>query len=56
MERVVHKAKNFEHARRWDVAQQLAMTPEERQAVARELKRRAFGGENPDVREAERAK
>ncbi len=52
----VHIARSFEEADAWDVQQQLAMTPEERQAAARELERRVYGDDCPDTRESERAK
>ncbi len=51
----VHIAKGFEEADQWDVQQQLAMTPEERQAAARELRRRVYGKDCPDIRESERS-
>jgi len=54
MKRVVHKAKDFTEADRWDVHQQKVMTVEERQAAAKELKERAYGKDRPDVREVER--
>ncbi len=54
LEREVHKAKSFDEAARWDRAQQLAMTPDERLEAARVLRERAFGADVPDVREAER--
>jgi len=51
MERIVNIAKNYSEAEDWDIAQQLAMTPEERQAVARELRIRYYGETCKDVRE-----
>lgn len=56
MKRIVHKSKNYEEADRWDKRQQKQMTPEERQAAAKELKRRVYGENPPDVRESERSK
>jgi hypothetical protein len=56
MERVVHKSHSFDEAREWDIQQQLEMTPEERQRVARTLRDRAYGADAPDVREAERGR
>jgi len=53
MERTVHKTKNFQHADQWDIEQHRKMSSEKRQAVAKELKRRVYGNENPDVRQAE---
>lgn len=49
LERVFHKSRSFEEAEEWDVEQQLTMTPEQRQAAARELKRRFYGDNRPDV-------
>lgn len=54
MERVVHVSRAHDEARRWDIVQQQRATPEERQAAARELKRRAYGDSPPDLRESER--
>jgi hypothetical protein len=53
-DRTVHKARGFDEARRWDIEQHVSATHEERQATARELKRRVYGDGAPDVREAER--
>jgi hypothetical protein len=50
LERVVHKSRSFAEAEEWDIAQQLGLTPEQRQAIARELKRRFWGDKRPDVR------
>ena len=50
MERVVNKASCHEEARRWDIQQQVSMTPEQRLRAARELKDRAFPSEAKDVR------
>ena len=54
MERVVHVARSFEEARALDIAQQVAMTPEERRRVARELRERVYGSRCPDVRDVHR--
>jgi hypothetical protein len=51
MKRIVHKAKSHREAHEWDIAQQIRMSPEERQRIASELKRRFYGSKNPDVRE-----
>lgn len=56
MERVVNKSKNAREAENWDIKQQIAMTPGERQEAARILKERVYGKDNPDVKEAERNK
>lgn len=52
MERIVNKAKNHKDAEEWDVAQQIGMTYEQRQEIARELRTRFFGSDNVDVRES----
>ena len=46
----VHKSRSFREAQEWDVAQQLSMTPEKRREAARELQRRFYGLQCPDVR------
>ena len=51
MERVVHKSNSHARAAEWDIEQQVAMSPAERQRGARELKERAFGSDTKDVRE-----
>jgi len=51
MKRVFNKAKNNSQAEKWDIMQQLKMTPEQRIAVARELRERFYGKNVPDVRE-----
>ena len=54
MERVVHKSRSFEEADRWDIQQQVQMTPRERMRVARQLKDRAYPPDSEDVRECHR--
>ena len=56
VDRTVHKSTSFADAARWDRAQHQAMTPDQRLAVAKELRDRAYGTDAPDVREAERRK
>ena len=56
MDREAHKSTSFEVADRWDKQQQWAMTPDERLAIAKELRDRFFGVDCPDVREVERSK
>jgi ribosomal protein L17 len=55
MERMINKAKNNKEAEKRDIIQQIKMTPEQRQKIAKELKRRFYGNNTPDVRESERA-
>jgi hypothetical protein len=50
MKRAVHKAKNYGEARKWDVLQQVMMSPEDRQQIAKELRRRFYGNRNPNIR------
>jgi hypothetical protein len=54
MERAFHKSRSFKDAEEWDVLQNVRMTPEERQTVASEIKKRVYGKEAPDVREVHR--
>jgi hypothetical protein len=54
MERIVHKASSFQEADRWDVEQQVSMSPEERLRAARVLKDRAFPADSKDVRACHR--
>lgn len=54
MERVVHKASSHEEAHRWDVEQQVSMSPEERLRASRQLKDRAYPADAKDVRECHR--
>ena len=48
---VVNIAKSFAEAERWDIEQQIGMTPNERLAVLRVLKDRVYGLVTKDVRE-----
>lgn len=54
MEPIIHKAKNFREAEAWDIEQQIRMTPEERQKIARQLRERYYGENLPDVRDKNR--
>ena len=47
-----HKSHSFREAEEWDIAQQLSMTPEERRRAARELQKRFYGDQCPEVRES----
>jgi hypothetical protein len=51
MKRVVRKFKSFSEAERFEIQEQISMTPEQRQAVAQALKARVFGRTAPDVRD-----
>ena len=52
MKKIVHIAKNHKEAEAWDVQQQISMTPDQRQKIAWELKRRFYGSNTPDVRQS----
>lgn len=54
VERIAHVARSFREAADRDKAQQRVMTPDERLAIAKTLRDRAFGTDCPDVREPER--
>lgn len=56
MERIVNKARGFAAADEWDIRQQVALTPQQRQRAAHELKVRVHGPSSPDVRAWHRRK
>lgn len=51
MKRIFNKAKDYEGAEEWDIQQQVKMSPEERQLISKELKKKAYGNNSPDVRD-----
>jgi hypothetical protein len=51
LKRILHKAKDFREAEEWDILQAVQMTPDERQEAAKELVKRVYGTDTPDVRE-----
>jgi len=51
MERVVHIARSFEEADRYDRAQSRQLTANERIKISRRLQRRVFGNNCIDIRE-----
>ena len=51
MERIVHKTKNFKDAEKYNINQNISMSPEQRQAAAKKIKERVYGKSNPDIRE-----
>lgn len=56
MEWIVNITKSKKEADEWDIQQQIKLTPEERQKIAKELKRR-FYEENPsDVKSTRKYK
>ena len=56
MERIVNKSYDFESAAEWDIAQQVDMSPQERQRVSRLLKEKFYGSDTMDVRACHREK
>lgn len=56
MKRVVNISKSAKEAEEWDIRQQISMTPAQRQEAARLLKRRVYGENCLDIKEAERKK
>lgn len=52
MERIVYKAKSHKEAGEWDILQQINMKPEERQRIAKELKKKVYGTHTKDIRKA----
>ncbi len=50
MERIVNKAKNHKEAEKWDILQQINMKPEERQRIAKMLKKKVYGTQTKDIR------
>jgi hypothetical protein len=51
---VVNVARDFGEAEEWDIRQQVSMSPDERQQIAKELRERCFGTDSPDVRDVHR--
>jgi hypothetical protein len=56
MERIVVKLNSFKEAEEADILQQLSLTPEERQSIAKTLKIRVYGENPPDIRDSTRCK
>ena len=50
IKRVLHKFNSHQEAEAWNRKQYAGMTPEQRQDIALELRRRAYGENVPDVR------
>jgi len=50
MERVFRKSSSFKKSEKEDIEYYVNLSVDERQAIARELKRRAFGDHAPDIR------
>ena len=56
VERIAKKSRTFREADRWDVNQNVALTPEQRIQIAHALRKRAYPGKAKDVREWHRAR
>jgi hypothetical protein len=52
MKRVFKKSNDFNEAEKWDIQQNLRLTPEQRQKAAAELRKRVYGKKIPAIREA----
>jgi hypothetical protein len=50
MERVLRKFSNFEEAEQHDIEYYIHLSVDQRQAIARMLKKRAYGDGVPDIR------
>lgn len=50
MKRIVNKAKDHKEAEKWEIYQQINMTPEERAEIAWELKKRFYGNRIESLR------
>jgi hypothetical protein len=55
VERIVKKSRSFRAADRWDIRQNVALTPEQRMQIAHALRKRAYPGKHKDVRACHRA-
>ena len=51
IKRIMHKFKSHEEAEAWNMEQYIRMTPEQRQDIALELRKHAYGEKVPDVRQ-----
>lgn len=56
MQRIVKKSKDFAAAEKWDIWQQVNMTPRQRMEVAKTLRQRVYGVRTKDVRECHKTK
>jgi hypothetical protein len=51
MDRVVRKFSSFKESEQQDIEYYVKLSVDARQAIARELQRRAYGDHTPDIRE-----
>lgn len=56
MKRIVVKLNSFEEAEQADIFQQINLSSEERQDIAKTLKLRVYGENSPDIRSSIRQK
>jgi hypothetical protein len=56
MERVFRRFANFEEAEQHDIEYYIHLSVDQRQAIARVLKKRAYGDDVPDIREYHKRK
>ncbi len=56
MKRTVQVFRSFVEQEKWEVEYQISLTPEQRQRIAKALKKRVYGDHCPDVRESQRHK
>ena len=52
MKRIIHKARNFQEAEKYDIKQHTEMSSSERLSAAKKLRDRYYGKNPPDVRAA----
>ena len=53
MKRTIQKYKNYQQAEEVEIVQQITMTPEQRQDIAKKLRQRVYGKKAKDVKEAQ---
>jgi hypothetical protein len=51
IKRIAHKFNSHQQAEDWNIEQYVRMTPEQRQDIAKELRRHAYGDKVQDVRQ-----
>lgn len=51
MKHIVHKSHNFNDAEKWDIQQQINMTPQQRMDAAKKIRERVYGKNSIDIRE-----
>jgi len=56
VDRIVKKTRSFREADRWDIRQNLSLTPEQRIQIAHALRKRAYPANAKDVRACHRVR